>query len=135
VNIVNFTVLMGMLETLSEKRNIFINSIKTKVEFYRTKRWAWGQSICTTRCDSLQWGYFLHMSGKYLLQSEHTWDRSVSWLALTLKGIPGEACTNQGTVPGDHSWNADLRCVIDEGLKELEKGLSLSEFPSRDAGG
>jgi len=76
------------------------------------------------------------MSGKYLLQNKYTWSLSVSLLASTLKEIPSETCTGEaGAISGSHSWNADLRCAIDEGLKELEKGLSLSEFPSREAGG
>jgi hypothetical protein len=129
----NFTVLMQMLEALIEKRNVFIDSIKTKLEFYRTKRWAWGQSICSTRCDSLQWGCFLRMSGKYELQNDTIWERSVSSLVSTLKEIPGECCA--GGKVGDHSWNTDLRYAVDKGLKKLEKGLSLSEFPSREAGG
>jgi hypothetical protein len=76
------------------------------------------------------------MSSKNLLQNEATWGLSVSWLALTLKGIPSEICMGEvGANLGSHSWNADLRRAIDEGFKELEKGLSLSEFPSREAGG
>ncbi|KAF8532964.1 hypothetical protein BDD12DRAFT_867688 [Trichophaea hybrida] len=124
-----------LIDAIIKKRNLFIDRIKTRLEFYRNKRWAWGQSICSSRCDSLQWGHFLRMSGQYrLVDPGSVWYRNIDSLVSTLRTIAVEKCAG-GTGIGDHSWNADLKVVIAEGLKELENGLSLSEFPSRVAEG
>jgi hypothetical protein len=132
----NFAVLTKGLEALIEKRNRFIDSIKIRLEFYKTEMWAWGSIhcvSCTSRCHSLQWGHFLRMSGLFQLQEPTTWASSISSLSNLLKSITKEGCV--GNLAVDHSWNADLHRIIDQELKELEKGLSLSEFPSREAGG
>ncbi|KAF8253270.1 hypothetical protein K440DRAFT_657273 [Wilcoxina mikolae CBS 423.85] len=124
-----------LINAIITKRNLFINRIKSRLEFYRTKRWAWGQSICNSRCDSLQWGHFLRMSGLHNLEdSGIAWYRNIDSLVSTLTTITAEKCAGGAReATGDHSWNADLKVVIAEGLKELENGLSLSEFPSRVA--
>jgi len=120
---------------------MFLDSVKAKLEFFRTERWAWGNvhSVCCDRCDALQLGHFFRMSAKHRLEDMSTWYQSASTLASIFTGIPSEACTDQQKLeaPGfeNHSWNADLQLVINLGLKELEKGLSLSQFPSREMEG
>jgi hypothetical protein len=131
----NFAKLIRRLEAIIEKQNQFIDSIKTRLEFYRTERWAWGHSVCTSECDSLQWGHFLRMSGRYQLEDQCTWLRSVNSFSSMLKSIPRVRCAGRSIVSGDHTWNSDLHRVIDEGFMEFENGLSLSEFPSREVGG
>ena len=74
------------------------------------------------------------MARHQLEDDQPTWHRSVRELSDLLRNIPSENCT--GAVGKyDHSWNAELRLVVDEGVMDLEKGLRLGEFPSMVQGG
>jgi hypothetical protein len=74
------------------------------------------------------------MMGKYGVDDEHFWNQEVVKIQKNLEAIPSETCPKR-PVPFDHSWNAELRKVLDGGMKDLRRGLSLSEFPSRRRNG
>ncbi|KAF8532963.1 hypothetical protein BDD12DRAFT_901038 [Trichophaea hybrida] len=121
-----------LTKALVEKRNMVIEHFKTELQYFQTERWAQPLlPVCTTKCDRRQQDHFWRMYWLYQLEVPSTWLRSIGYLSSMLRLMPHVDCTEDVTVR-DHIWNIDLQDIVDEALRMLKDGLSLSEFPSRE---